>query len=458
MLFNSYKFLLIFLPVVLAVYWRLRTQDRRKRWLVLSSYAFYAAWSIKFAALMFATTGVDYFTARFIEDSSAASRRKAWLAVSMTANLGVLVTFKYFDFMATTVNRLASRPIVTLLHVALPIGISFYTFESMSYTIDVYRRRTRALRRFIDYAHFVTMFPRLVAGPIVRYADLSSQLRSFTDRLKPEMVMEAIHFFTIGLFKKVMIADFLAAKLVAPLFADVGGLHAASAWTAAFAYTAQLYFDFSGYSDMAVGLGLLLGFRLPRNFNLPYRSESISEFWRRWHISLSTWLRDYLYIPLGGNRASLRRTAFNLFVTMVLGGLWHGANWTFVAWGALHGSALVVYNARLKGRFSLPRKVNVALTLLVVVTGWVLFRSDSVHQALSIYSAMLGRSGLGMSWFRGQDLTLLVLVVAIGLSLTVDTYDLPVPARTTTAMLEATLLAICITRIGQPSPFLYFQF
>jgi alginate O-acetyltransferase complex protein AlgI len=267
-----------------------------------------------------------------------------------------------------------------------------------------------------------------------------------------------VHFFTIGLFKKVIIADFLSARLVTPLFGEVGGLQAVSAWTAALAYTAQLYFDFSGYSDMAVGLGLLLGFRLPRNFNLPYQAESIGEFWRRWHISLSTWLRDYLYIPLGGNRASRRRTSFNLFATMVLGGLWHGANWTFVAWGALHGVALVLYNTRLRGRFSLPRPANVTLTLLVVVAGWVLFRSESIGQAMSIYSAMLGQKGLGPSWLKGQDLALLVLAVALGLSVTVDTYDLRPPRRTAIAVLEGVLLALCITRLGQPSPFLYFQF
>src|SRR6185312_13411469 len=196
MLFNSYRFLLIFLPIVLAVYWRLPTQNWRKHWLVLSSYAFYAAWSAKFALLMLATTGVDYFTARYIEDSNSTQRRKAWLAVSLVANLGVLAVFKYFDFLASTINRLAPRPMLTLLHVALPIGISFYTFESMSYTIDVYRGKTPAVRRFIDYAHFVTMFPRLVAGPIVRYVDLSAQLRAFSNRLAPGVVMEAMHFFT----------------------------------------------------------------------------------------------------------------------------------------------------------------------------------------------------------------------------------------------------------------------
>jgi alginate O-acetyltransferase complex protein AlgI len=446
------------LPVVLAVYWRLPSQNARKHWLVLSSYAFYAAWSVKFAVLMLGTTGVDYFTARYIEDSPTARRRKAWLSVSLTANLGVLAIFKYFDFAATTINQLAPRPMLTLLHVALPMGISFYTFESMSYTIDVYNGKTPALRRFIDYAHFVTMFPRLVAGPIVRYVDLSHQLRSFASRLTPEIVMEAAHFFTIGMFKKVMIADVLAGTLVTPLFGDVAGLHAASAWTAALAYTAQLYFDFSGYSDMAVGLALLLGFRLPRNFNLPYRAENISEFWRRWHISLSTWLRDYLYIPLGGNRGAPGRTSFNLFVTMVLGGLWHGANWTFLAWGALHGVALVLYNTRLKGRLPLPRQVSVAVTFLVVIAGWVLFRSDNVGQAASVYSAMLGLRGLGLTWLRGQAVSLLVLSVALGLSLTVDTYDLRPPTRMRTAALEAMLLALCITRLGQPSPFLYFQF
>jgi alginate O-acetyltransferase complex protein AlgI len=413
---------------------------------------------------MLATTSIDFLTAQRIADSPAAQRKKLWLVVSMASNLGVLAVFKYYDFFADSVNAVAGAGTLPLLHLILPIGISFYTFESMSYTIDVYREEVAPLRRFIDYAHFVTMFPRLVAGPIVRYRDLSVQLMNAPRKLDVEHVPEALHFLAIGMAKKVLIADNLAHRLVDPSFNAAHSLAFVEGWSSALGYTAQLYFDFSGYSDMAVGLGLLVGFRLPRNFALPYASKNPSEFWRRWHISLSTWLRDYLYISLGGNRASPARTKFNLFMTMLLGGLWHGANWTFVAWGAYHGLALVFYNRFAKNRRPLPRFVSIGLTFLVVVIGWVLFRADSLHQAGEVLAAMAGTRGVGLGFVRGHLTSLGLLAVALALSFTIDTPELweKIALRTQrhrlVAAADALLFVLCLTRLAVPSPFLYFQF
>jgi alginate O-acetyltransferase complex protein AlgI len=454
MLFNSVAFLICFAPVVYGLYWAIPGQHSRKVLSLVASYLFYGVWSAKFAALMLATTSVDFFTARWIEDSQSAARRKALLAVSMTVNLGVLAVFKYWDFFASSINDVAPAPFVPLLRVALPIGISFYTFESMSYTIDVYTGRTKALRSFLDYGHFVTMFPRLVAGPIVRYSDVAEQLRVLPRKLSATIKLEALHFFTLGLAKKVLIADVIAARIVDPLFARATSLQLVEGWLAALGYTAQLYFDFSGYSDMAVALGLLLGFRFTRNFQLPYQSENIAEFWRRWHISLSTWLRDYLYIPLGGNRGSRER---NLFLTMLLGGLWHGANWTFVLWGAYHGAALIVHS-RARAAVRLSRPAARALTFFVVVLGWVMFRADSVRHAGHVYAAMVGARGLGLAALATHKFVAVWLVVALALSMWKDTYDAPIPRNARQALVLSALLTICLLRLDVPSPFLYFQF
>ncbi len=464
MLFNTYSFLFVFLPAVLAIYWR-APNGRPRQWvLFLASYVFYGVWSIKFAGLMLATTSVDYLTARRIEDTDSPNARRGWLALSMTFNLGVLAIFKYYDFFARSLDLLPGAPHLPLLRLALPIGISFYTFESMSYTIDVYRREIRALRTFLDYGHFVTMFPRLVAGPIVRYADLRHELAVIPSSLAPRAASLAVRFFVVGLAKKVLIADVLATRIVDPLFGPerVTHLTAAEAWLAALGYTAQLYYDFSGYSDMAVGLGHAFGLELPRNFNLPYGATNIGEFWRRWHISLSSWLRDYLYIPLGGNRGSAVRTSVNLFLTMLLGGLWHGANWTFIIWGTMHGAALVLYNQVLRGtRLALATPTVIArlATMAVVVGAWVEFRAASAAEASFVYQAMFGAHGLGLAALRAYAAPAVFIFGALALATRIDTYDLVSrPPRRWSALLAACTATLCILRLSAPSPFLYFQF
>jgi len=458
MLFNSYSFLFLFAPAFYFFYWKARSTDARKWISLVASYVFYGVWSWTFAALMLATTSVDYFTAQRIEDATTPARRKTWLAVSLVSNLGTLAVFKYFDFFAESLNAIVGPGLMPLIHVALPIGISFYTFESVSYTIDVYRGTIPALRRFVDYGSFVTMFPRLVAGPIARYSDMATQLRALPDRLPPDRALRAVQFFALGLAKKILIADPIAHRVVDPLFADGAELGMVSAWAAALGYTAQLYFDFSGYSDMAVGLAHGMGIELPRNFMLPYVADSLTDFWRRWHISLSTWLRDYLYIPLGGNRGTVASTRRNAFLTMLLGGLWHGANWTFVAWGAYHGLGLVLHQwFRSTGR-SLPNVPARVITFLSVVVGWVIFRAPTFRVAMNFYAAMFGARGLDLAYVSGHLAWCGAILGALALAMAFDTYDVPLARTRLRALGLGALLALCIMRLGVESPFLYFQF
>jgi alginate O-acetyltransferase complex protein AlgI len=324
--------------------------------------------------------------------------QRAALAVSMVTNLGLLAFFKYFDFGAASLNALATNlglapPIVSTLHVALPIGISFYTFQSMSYGIDVYRGDARPLRNPIDFLCFVSLFPHLVAGPILRYATLAEQLRSRT--FSWAFFARGTAFFSLGMGKKILLANPMAYVADRAFAADVLPWH--DGWFGLVAYAFQIYFDFSAYSDMAVGLGLMLGFRLIKNFDDPYRAESISDLWRRWHISLSTWLRDYLYVPLGGNRLGPSRTYVNLLVVMLLGGLWHGASWTFVVWGAIHGTLLAAERAQGRAALyrGLPRPLRIALTFGLRALAWVFFRATRWGARGATCGALAGAAPLG---------------------------------------------------------------
>jgi alginate O-acetyltransferase complex protein AlgI len=410
MVFSSHLFLFYFLPAALGVYY---TLPRRARHLALTllSYVFYGWADPRFVLLLVGTTLVDYFAALAIAQkrpwSSAPVEalpiggertkfQRAALIVSIVSNLGVLAFFKYANFAIDSFTRLMNtfgfgRAGHGALRIALPLGISFYTFQSLSYTIDVYRGRARATRNLIDLACFVSMFPQLVAGPIVRYSDVADQLvsRSHT----AEKFARGVAFVALGLAKKVLLAN--PCGTVADALFGTPGIGAFDAWYGAAAYAFQIYFDFSGYSDMAIGLALMLGFTFPKNFNSPYRAVSITDFWRRWHMSLSTWLRDYLYIPLGGNRRGTARTCLNIAIVMLLGGLWHGAAWTFVIWGGIHGGMLIA--ERLAGRRGLlaaaPTAFKVMLTFAVVTIAWVFFRSPDLRSALVYCRAMIGFGG-----------------------------------------------------------------
>jgi alginate O-acetyltransferase complex protein AlgI len=398
-LFCSWAFLLFF-AAVFAAYWALPWERARLALLVAASFAFYASWNAWLALVVVASTALDYGLARGIEALRAPAARKALVAVSVAANLGLLCYFKYANFFLGSLQELlrgcgfaASLP---LLKVTLPIGISFYTFEAINYVVDVYRGRARAERNPARLLLFILFFPHLVAGPIVRARDFLPQVgrRKRWDWVRAEL---GVGLFLVGLFKKWAIADHMAL-LADPVFADPGAYSLGTAWLAVVAYALQIYCDFSGYSDMALGCAHLLGYRLAKNFDMPYLAANVAEFWRRWHISLSTWLRDYLFIPLGGSRGGRLRTCRNLLITMTLGGLWHGANWTFVAWGVLHGAFLVahrLFRDFCAGRPRLGAALRtapgtagrVALTWLCVGLAWVFFRAQTFGAA----AALLGR-------------------------------------------------------------------
>jgi alginate O-acetyltransferase complex protein AlgI len=466
-LFNSYTFLFLLLPLILCGYYLLVPRRWRSAWLVLCSYVFYGWWDWRFCGLLLLTTTIDYLAGGRVAASSSPAARRRWLAFSVCCDLGILGFFKYFDLGAETANALAralfgpTAPSLPLLHLILPVGISFYTFQSMSYTIDIYRGQARPARSFLDFACYVSLFPQLVAGPIVRYRDMDDQLRSRTHTAAKAGA--GIALFVLGLSKKVLVADAVAPLADAAFAQTAPGL--AAAWPGLLAYTLQIYFDFSGYSDMAVGLGLLLGFRFPQNFDSPYKAVSITDFWRRWHISLSTWLRDYLYIPLGGNRRGPARTYFNLWLTMLLGGLWHGADWTFLAWGAWHGAWLAL--ERMRGKRSLatalPVPVQTAWTFLLVALGWVFFRAPTFAAALRYFAGLAGCNGTGVLPTPTETTALPWIALALAALLAFhapNTWQLALRPTWRLAAALVFLFALCVATIlvNSSSPFLYFQF
>ena len=396
MVFSSHLFLLYFLPVALLVYYALPRRGRHLA-LALLSYTFYGWANPLFVVLLLASTVVDFGCGLAIaaagQDAAGARRRRLAVAVSVITNLSLLGFFKYFNFGVDTLNGVGSAlgaewlGIDTALRVTLPLGISFYTFQSMSYTIDVARGHAAPLRNFIDFACYVSLFPQLVAGPIIRFAEIADQLaqRSHT----AAKFARGVAFLSLGLAKKVLLAN--PCGRIADLAFDAGSVAALDAWLGLIAYAFQIYFDFSGYSDMAIGLGLMLGFVFPKNFDSPYRAESITEFWRRWHLSLSSWLRDYLYVPLGGSRRGPRRTYVNLAVVMLLGGLWHGAAWTFVCWGAMHGALLAAERWRGGSLYAfLPAPMRRGATFGLVLMSWVLFRAADLGDAAGYFRSLAG--------------------------------------------------------------------
>jgi alginate O-acetyltransferase complex protein AlgI len=408
MVFSSHLFLFYFLPAALLLYYAIPWRGGRHLILTLLSYVFYGWANPSFIFLMLVSTLIDYLAGLAIAHGGRlrfttppeplpaevprSRTQRLWLLASICGNLGLLGFFKYFNFAVDNWNALAGAFGFSgweqTLRIALPLGISFYTFQSMSYTIDVYRGQARALGSFVDFACYVSMFPQLVAGPIIRFSEVDDQLRTRSHTL--EKFARGSAFFCLGMGKKVLLAN--PCGMVADAAFGAGSLSAVDAWFGLLAYGFQIYYDFSGYSDMAIGLGLMLGFMFAKNFDSPYRADSITDFWRRWHISLSTWLRDYLYIPLGGNRLGVRRTYINLFLVMVLGGLWHGASWNFLLWGAFHGGLLAAERAAgRRGLYPwLPRPLRIAATFLLVNLGWVLFRARDLSHALEYARALFG--------------------------------------------------------------------
>jgi alginate O-acetyltransferase complex protein AlgI len=457
-LFNNFCFLFAFLPIVLVGYWAVPSRRWKLVWLTAASYVFYAFWDVRFVLLLLFSSVVDYKIAQRI---GASARPKPWLVLSIITNLSVLAFFKYAMFAAEaaqSVFTLVGVPVVVPgFHIILPVGISFYTFQTMSYTIDVYLREVEPTRDFAKYAGFVSLFPQLVAGPIVRYRTMANQLDHLPTRLPPLAAATGIVLFSIGLFKKVGVADTIA-RYIDPLWADPAALDAIAGWAATLGYGLQLYFDFSGYSDMAIGLGALLGLAIPVNFRGPYHARNPSDFWRRWHISLSTFLRDYLYIPLGGNRLGSKRRLANLLIVMTLGGLWHGAAWTFVLWGMYHGALLVVYQATRSVWDRAPVLAQRLLLVLLVMLGWVVFRAGDVGTAFAVYHSLLSPVEWGLLAVRGPLLVALGAVLAFSM-LAKPTADMRFDLSLWRAVLAAVLFSMSILLLrSESSPFLYYQF
>ena len=461
MLFNSIEFLAVFLPVVLFVWYRRRLGvQARLIALTSASYLFYGYWDWRFTSLMLVSTVVDYVAGRKIHEASDDSAKRVWLIVSLGTNLALLGFFKYANFFTNTLNEIAawaSEPaLLPPLAIVLPVGISFYTFQSMSYSIDIYRGKAEPTSSFWHFAAYVSMFPQLVAGPIVRYSEIEAQLREVEKPVAATDIALGLQFFVLGLSKKLLLADPIATR-VDPLWADPASLDALGAWLATMGYTLQIYFDFSGYSDMAVGLGLFLGFRLPQNFDSPYKSVSIADFWRRWHMTLSFWLRDYLYISLGGNRGGRSKRLRNLVITMFLGGLWHGAAWTFVFWGLLHGLYLVVHQLwQSASEWRVPKGAAQVLTLAAVMVSWVFFRAPTFGVAADMFASLVA----GLPTDPASYVVLaLIEVVALVIALAArNTWEIEFRATILRAVALAALLFGCVLRLGAPSPFLYFQF
>lgn len=466
MVFSSTIFLCVYLPLVLLGYY-ICPKKGRNLFLLIVSLVFYAWGEPKYVFLMIFSILVNYIFGRLMDKNRGRQKRmKLLLVLSVVIDLGLLSVFKYTDFIITNVNAIFGSSF-DLLNIALPIGISFYTFQAMSYTIDVYRDDVRVQKNLIDFGMYITMFPQLIAGPIVRYADVQDQLaeRSVTTADFSEGVMR----FVVGLGKKVLLANQMGA-VWSDIYALGGDVSALMAWTGAIAYTFQIYFDFSGYSDMAIGLGRMFGFKFPENFRYPYQSVSITDFWRRWHITLSTWFKEYLYIPLGGNRRGLARQALNLLIVWSLTGFWHGAGWNFVMWGLYYFVILFIEKLfLLKALDKLPKFFRHVYALLLIIIGWVIFASDDVSVLLPYLGSMFGANGA----IGGMDVYTLLTKAVLLIICCIASTELPKKlflsaagamnekaAFTLKSVLMIALLALSmILLIGDSyNPFLYFRF
>lgn len=413
MVFSSTIFLCIFLPIVLLGYY-ICPKKGRNLFLLIASLVFYAWGEPKYVLLMMLSITINYVFGLLMEKNRQNERRlKLMLVLSVVIDLALLCFFKYTDFVISNINAAFDMGF-DLLKLALPIGISFYTFQAMSYTIDVYRGDVKVQRNIIDFGMYISMFPQLIAGPIVRYADVEGQLR---DRhVTAQDLSEGAMRFIVGLGKKVLLANQIGA-LWSEIYALGGHSSALTAWIGAVAFTFQIYFDFSGYSDMAIGLGRMFGFKFPENFRYPYQSVSITDFWRRWHITLSTWFREYLYIPLGGNRRGLARQALNLFIVWTLTGFWHGAGWNFILWGLYYFVILLLEKLfMLKALDKAPKLLRHIYSLLLIVIGWVIFACDDITVLLPYLGSMFGANGalggMDLYWLTTKAVLLVICAIA----------------------------------------------
>lgn len=473
MVFSSLIFLFLFLPSVkLTNFIFIKRIKLQNFMLMMFSLLFYYWGEKDHIFIMLACIFVNYLCGILIEQSQEEWRRKLNLTIAIVVSIGLLGYFKYFNFFLSTTTRIFNLDVTNFAKIALPLGISFYTFHALSYVIDVYWRKVKAEYNFVIFVGYVSLFPQLVAGPIVRYRDIRhSFYRRYITRAG---LRNGILRFSFGLGKKILIANTVAVLADIIFSLPQNELNFGLVWLGALAYMIQIYFDFSGYSDMAIGIGLMLGFKYKENFKFPYRSLSIQEFWRRWHISLSSWFRDYVYIPLGGSRKSTTRTYCNLIIIFVLCGLWHGANYTFIAWGLFHGAFLVLERTSF-GKLiqQLPNFFRHSYALLVVLVGWVFFRADNIHLALGFIKKMFTPSNIDLSAVTSQMNGYVILAFLLGtvLSLGMNDYiknylknsknrQLIIYYKQISILLGLFILAISILPLSNNSysPFLYFRF
>ncbi|MBS0486734.1 MAG: MBOAT family protein [Proteobacteria bacterium] len=468
MQFDSFTFV-VFFAVVLCVYNAMRDWSARKWFLLIASYVFYAAWNPLFLPLLIGSATLDYWVARRIHVAAGAARKR-WIVLTLVVNLGVLGIFKYHAFLldnlAAVFALVGVRYVPAPMDIILPIGISFYTFHSLSYCLDIYRGKFAPTRNWRDYALYVAFFPQLVAGPITRFTQMREQIEN-PRRTTREGMAWGCALLVLGLFEKCVLADTVFAPVADAFFNAVDGASAAAAWSGTLAFCGQIFCDFAGYSTCAIGTALALGFVLPTNFRYPYAAVGFSDFWRRWHISLSTWLRDYLYVSLGGNRRGAWRTYVNLMLTMLIGGLWHGAAWTFVIWGGLHGVYLaverfvrerlwpqgVVASAPLRFAYGL-------LTLLLVTLAWIWFRAADAGTAWQATTRLVATSAEGPSTEQWLAIAAFVVVTAVHWlmrerDLKSESARIPAPLL---GVLLGAMLALIVLSPGDNHAFIYFQF
>ncbi|TMI78808.1 MAG: MBOAT family protein [Bacillati bacterium ANGP1] len=462
MLFNSLGFLFVFLPITYLVFWRLTGKLPRYASLAISGYVFYAFWNYKFCALMLFSTGVSYLAGLGLLRWQDPARRRLCVVLPVVTDLALLGFFKYGNFAAANINGIASwlggRAMLPILHIVLPVGISFYTFHTITYIIDSYRRVITPTRNFIKFAAYVSLFPQLVAGPIVRFRQIEQDFENIDRAGHTADADTGWSFFVIGMVEKVLIADTIAA-IIDPALARYAELSTASAWLCAVGFAYQVYFDFAGYSDMAIGLGYLFGFRIPQNFNSPYKATDMADLWRRWHISLSSFFRDYVYIPLGGSRFSRLVTSRNLMITMLLCGLWHGAAWTYVVFGAYQG-ALLVLHQMIRGTWDrLPLWARRTGTFGLWVVGLTIFRATGFEMT----RALLGKMFV---WHAGADIVgesvLLVMLVLAAVLTHWGPNSFELSHRWSPAWVGAFAvlfgLVLVVLYGFRPAPYIYFQF
>jgi len=465
MVFSSILFIFIYLPVVLAVYYLL-PRKWRNLWLFVVNLVFYGWGEPVYILLMVFSVSLNYFSGRMIDKYRADDKKARLILVANTAiNILLLVFFKYYDLLAETISLIPGLN-VRPLGLGLPIGISFYTFQNMSYVIDVYRGDTDAQKNYIDYGTYLALFPQLIAGPIVRYKDVAEQLETRTHSV--ERFASGVRRFVIGLAKKTLIANNIGRLWDVYAGTPVSQLTFVGSWLGIIAFSLQIYFDFSGYSDMAIGLGRMLGFEFLENFNYPYISKSITEFWRRWHMSLSGWFRDYVYIPLGGSRKGLKRQIFNLLVVWALTGIWHGANWTFLLWGLYYAFFLIIEKVfLLRWLEKIPSFVGHIYALLVAVCGWVLFELGNMSHVVSYYKAMFGLGGGGFisgtdRYYLSSFLLLLIVGAVASTPIGARLYEkMPDKVKGVLSPLLAALVMVISTAYlvdATYNPFLYFRF